>query len=93
MNDAAPKFTVRIAPVLPGDFGPSGYAVWADDYRSHTAVRNGDVVEAIGEVRVEVEGAPDDLYELEYRKVRTSSGFEGTVCWHDFDGRSGFEAF
>ena len=44
-----------------------------------------------GEVWIEVDGSPDDRYELEYRKVRTSSGFEGTVCWHAFDGRSGFE--
>lgn len=88
----APKFRLHLPAVKPGDFGPCAYAVWSEDYRSSEAVKDGDVVEALGEIRIEIEGAPDDLYEIEYRKVRTSSGFVGTVCWHDFDGRSGFEA-
>ncbi len=88
----APKFALRLPPVKPGDFGPVAYAVWSEDYGSSEAVFDGDLVVAVGEVRVETEGAYDDMYEVEYRKVRTSSGFVGTVCWHDFDGRSGFEA-
>lgn len=92
MTNAAAKFRLHVAPVKPGDFGPVGYAVWADDYVSSEVVRDGDVVEALGEVRVELEGDFDDRYEIAYRLVRTSTGFVGTVCWHDFDGRSGFEA-
>jgi len=85
------KYTVRIPAVKPGDFGPSAYAVWADGYGSSSVVKDGDVVEAIGDIRYETEGSYDDMYEIEYRKVRLGDGFEGTVCWHYFDGRSGFE--
>ena len=91
MPKALPKFKLHVAAVKPGDFGPCGLAVWADDYRTNEIVYDGHLVEALGEVWIEVDGSPDDRYELEYRKVRTSSGFEGTVCWHAFDGRSGFE--
>ena len=85
------KFKLHVPAVKPGDFGPCGYAVFASDHVGIITIKNGAIVEALGEVRIEVEGAPDDLYEIEYRKVRTSCGFEGTVCWNDFDGRSGFE--
>ncbi len=92
MTNAAAKFIVRIPAAKPGDFGPSGYAVWAEDYKSSVAVVDGDLVETLGDVRVETEGSYDDKHEIAYRKVRTSSGFVGTVCWRDYDGRSGFEA-
>lgn len=92
MNDTAPKFKVHVAPVLPGDFGPCAYAVWSADYKSSTVVVDGDVVEAVGEVEVCTEGAYDDMYELEYRVIRTAAGFVGKVCWSAFNGRSGFEA-
>ncbi len=90
--NAAPKFRLHVPVVKPGDFGPSALAVWSDDYRRSESVADGAVVEALAEVRIETEGSYDDMYEVEYRKVRTASGFVGTVCWNDFDGRSGFEA-
>ncbi len=89
MNNTA-KFSLVLPAVKPGDFGPSGFAVWSEDYKSSEVVRDGDVVEALGEVRVETEGAYDDMYEIGYRLVRTTTGFVGTVCWHDYNGHDGF---
>ena len=97
MTNATAKFRLHIAPVLPGDFGPVGYAVFALNHVGVVTIKDGAVVEALGEVEVSVEHEFDDEggrfdVELGYRKVRTEDGFEGTVCWHEFDGRSGFEA-
>ncbi len=90
MNNAA-KFVLVLPAVKPGELGPSGYAVWAEDYRSNEIVKDGDVVEAVGNVYVEMRGRYDDRYEMAYRRVRTASGFVGTVCWQDFNGREGFK--
>ena len=96
MDATAPKFTVRIAPVLPGDFGPSGFAVYPTGSYHSKVVVDGDVVEAIGPIEVSLEHEYTDegreTIEIAYRKVRLACGFEGTVCWTDFNGRSGFEA-
>lgn len=97
MNNIAAKFVLVLPAVKPGDFGPCGLAVYGDDYKDSRLVRDGDVVEAIGEVEVSEERDYDDegclqITELGYRKVRLADGFEGTMCWSDFDGRSGMKA-
>jgi hypothetical protein len=88
-------YVVHIAPVAKGDFGPSGYAVWSDDYITSRVVENGDVVEAIGPIETSYEEDYTDngleKTELSYRKVRLEDGFEGMVGWHEYDDRSGFE--
>lgn len=93
------KFKCVIPPVKPGDFGPCAFAVWNDaavplpgDVRE---VRDGDVVEAIGEIEISVEYEYTDEgreeIELAYRKVRMADGFEGTVCWTEVgSGGCGF---
>lgn len=95
MNAAASKFTVRIAPVLPGDFGPSGFAVYPKGSYHSKVVVDGDVVEAIGPIEVSVEHEYTDegreTIEIAQRLVRLPCGFEGMVCWTDFNGRSGFQ--
>ena len=88
----AKLFRLHVAAIKPGDFGPCAYAVWASDYKSSVTVADGAIVEAIGPVETSVEGDYDDRYELQYRNVRTSDGFEGMVCWHEYAGHSGFEA-
>ena len=88
----ANKFKLHIAPVKPGDFGPCGYAVWSPVGLVGTVtIYDGAIVEVMGPVQVETEGSYDDQYESSYRCVRTESGWVGRVCWHDFDGRAGFE--
>ncbi len=93
MNNAA-KFTLVLPAVKPGDFGPSGFAVYSDDYSTSRLIADGAVVEAVGEVRTEREYEYTcdgrEEYVLAYRKVRLSDGFVGEVCWHDFNGRDGF---
>lgn len=97
MNASTPKFVLVLPPVKPGDFGPSGLAVYSADYKDSRIVKDGDVVEAIGEPEISEERDFDDegflqITELEYRKVRLADGFEGTMCWSEFDGRSGMKA-
>jgi hypothetical protein len=82
----ATKFKLTLASVKPGDFGPSGYAVYNEKCEC-VVIRSGSVVEAIGDVTV----GRDHGDNISFRMIRTSSGFEGLVCWVEFDGRSGFE--
>lgn len=79
------KFRLHIAPVKPGDFGLSGLAVYNEACDS-VVVEDGAVIEALGPLMTD-HGEGED-----YRKVRTSDGFEGNVIWWPFDRRSGFEA-
>lgn len=81
------KFSLVLPTVKPGDFGPSAYAVY-NEKAECVLVRDGAIVEAIGEVEVEYE---DDV-KLGFRRVRLADGFEGRVTWHDFNGHSGFKA-
>lgn len=96
MNKSSGSFVLVLAPVKPGDFGPSGLAVYSDDYKDSRLIKNGDVVEAIGEIRTERErdyDEDDSVYytTIAYRRVRLQDGFEGTTTWFDFNGDSGFK--
>lgn len=89
------KFALVLPSVKPGDFGPTGYAVYGVDWRAESrVVGDGDVVEALAEVEYTQEREYTDegmeIYEIAHRMVRLADGFEGHVCWHDFNGHSGF---
>ena len=91
MTNAA-KFILRIPAAKPGDFVPSGFAVY-DEKAESVIVKDGDVIEAVGEPYTDVEdrGTEDECV-ITYRRVRTSDGFEGNVVWCVYDGtHSGFE--
>lgn len=84
MNDAI-KFKLHIAPIKPGDFGPIGYAVYSPTGLVGTVIiYDGAIVEPIGPITVDGEG-------IAFRTVRLESGWTGRVCWHEFDGWTGFE--
>ncbi len=85
-----PRFKLHIPAVKPGDFGPSGFAVWC--HSSTEMLHDGDIIEADGDIVTCNEGSYDEEYMVSYRQVRTLAGYVGTVIWSDFDGRIGFEA-
>lgn len=86
MTNAAAKFKLHLAPVKPGDFGPCGLAVYSPTGLVGTVIiTDGAVVEPIGPVTTDGEG-------VSHRAVRCENGWTGSVCWYEYDGRSGFEA-
>ena len=79
------KFRLHVPAVKPGDFGPSGLAVYSEQGQC-VVIRDGALVTSLGPVWDETEdaGLADECV-ISYRKVRTEDGFEGTVCWCGFE--------
>jgi hypothetical protein len=79
-------FRLHVRTVKPGDFGPSGFAVWSD-YPNCEVIKDGAIVEALGPLMTD-HGPGED-----YRRVRTADGFEGNVIWfpYSIEDGSGFE--
>ena len=72
----------------------SGFAVWGKSNAaglSGETVKDGDLVEVIGDIKISVEDAgTEDEYEIAYRLVKLQSGFVGEVLWQMYDGSAGF---
>lgn len=80
------KFVLRLAPILPGNFGPTAYSVWSADYSATSTVRDGEVVEQLEQPYIVIEDKnTDDEYSYLCCKVRLADGFFGTTIWYGFE--------
>lgn len=89
---ATTSFVYRANPRARGSFR---LACWRDSPGFESVVLDdGDVVEPLGDVEVALEREVDEegmrcFREVQYRRVRLASGFEGTVCWYEWDAELG----